>query len=74
MMTWTSRGYKSFILKSSQDIETQLEDLHTNCETIVFLCALGFCDLVLLYKCIEELCIQQQTSIVGSYIHVLGSV
>ena len=47
MMTWTSRGYKNFILNSSQNIETQLENLYTYCEATAFLYASGFCDQIL---------------------------
>ena len=37
-----------FILKSSQDTVTQLENLCTYCEVTAFLYVLGFCDQVFL--------------------------
>ena len=43
----TSKGYKSFILNSSQDTKTQLENSYIIGVATTFLWALGFCNQVL---------------------------
>ena len=75
MMTWTSRGYKNFILNSSQNIETQLENLYTYCEATAFLCTLGFCDQVLPFIQVHWRTLHPKTSFkLLGVSHLLGFV
>ena len=65
--------YKRFILKSSQDTETQLENLYTYCEATMLLFALDFCDLVLRSLQVYWRTLHQTTSFkLLGVSHVLG--